>query len=244
MKKRTKRSCLIFILAIFLFYGIPSTIIASDVNLIPMSIRHGLESVITTKWPLEDASQVYNSKNFKLQHDKARKAGGDLYNALGYTSYSSYNPKNKNFYLIFYNLAESPSCGRNYLVQRIKMNQTFYNKKGKKIKETDQYLVEVMKTKNGRMKKGDEHYRRYSLKKAYKRKVNVEAEIGCGQIPGVTEGQLWPYDKGHLYFRVQDYSISPGYYYAVNFEFSAKYSYSFEFSADGRSSVKWPSFIR
>lgn len=216
----------------------------NEVELEALSIRQGLESQMTLRWALANERLVYGSEYFDSKQKYAKKAGRDLKEFMDKAAVAVFNPVNKNIFVLFYNLAKAPSCRREYLIQRVRISKAFFDDRGSQYRQKNEYLVEVMKTKRGVMKRADEHYRSYSLNEANKRSVVVDLEIGCGVIPNIAEGYAWPYDRGRLYELVQNYSKSPGYYEKIVFDFSTKYSFNVEFAEDGIEFLKWPHFIK
>lgn len=217
---------------------------ANELEIKVLSIRNGIESQISLDWPLNNKNRVYSSRYFKSQQKLAKKAGLNLSDFMGQPAVSGFSSTNKNMYMLFYNTAFSPTCNREYLIQRVKITKSFYDDNKRKYKETRDYLVEVMKTKGRSIKRADAHYKSYSLNNSAKRTTVVDVEIGCGVIPHQAQGRDWPYDKGSLYELVQNYSPSPGYYDRVLFDFSTKYSFGMTFSVNGIESIKWPYFIK
>ena len=233
------------VLVLLLFSGnIAANCNANEIVINVLSIREGIESQISLDWPLDNRNRVYSSRYFKSQQKLAKKAGLNLSNFMEQPAVFGFNSTNKNMYMLFYNTAFSPTCKRNYLIQRVKITKSFYDNHNKKYKETRDYLVEVMKTKGRSIKRADAHYRSYSLNKSTKRTTVVDLEIGCGVIPHKVQGRKWPYNKSILYKLVQNYSRSPGDYDRVIFDFSRKYSFGMSFSVQGIESITWPYFIK
>lgn len=216
---------------------------AGDMRLSPMTIRSGIESQISLQWPLENNKAIYNSKHFSHDSNLAEKAGVYLPQYFGDFAVSDYDAKKKQFFMLFYNMAEAQTCDRDYFIQRVKLTKTAFDINGKVIKKDKQYLVEIMKTHDGKMKRGDRHIKRYSLNGAYTRHLSAQLEIGCGEIPELTPTQAWPFSPSKLYKLAQDYSSQRGLYDQIDFTFSYAYSYSFMFSKDGNHSVTWPEFV-
>lgn len=238
-------SCLKIILICFTCNIIFSSIVfAREVLLIPLTIRNGFESQMSSNWPLKDKNAVFKNKYFKEQKQKAGLAGIDLKKKMTKQGTSRYNKKNDNFYMLFFNLAKAPTCQREYLVQRVKLTKSYFNINGRLYKKRYEYLVEVMKTKDKTTKHADQHYRSYYLNKAYKRVIKAEVEIGCGFVNGVPMGKKWPYKKNILYKSIQDHSEKVGYYDDVKFNFSKKYSFEVSFQKGKLNSVSWPAFMK
>jgi len=216
----------------------------NDINLLPVSIRSGIESQISLRWPLADSQIIFSSKYFLADKKLAAMAGIDLSKYLGQYKVAEYNPSNKNIFLLFYNLVSAPTCNRDYMIQKVRLDKYAYDQNGNLTNRRNLHLVEVMKLNSEkRLKRADRHVRRYSLQNNHRRRVVLEVEIGCGTIPGLVESRRWPYRPGILYKLVQDYSTDPGLYDHVRFETSKRYGMEFEFDANGNHTVEWPSFL-
>lgn len=235
---------IIFIVGITVSWGIMGISHAGDISLEPVTIREGIESQMSLDWPLKNSNTVYSSPYFKEKQVLAKKSGIDLKDKMSKVGTAKFEINNGSFFMLFYNLATAPSCRREYLVQRLKITKSFYNKHGKEYKRTHEYLVEVFKTRDKRILRADEHYRSYNLNNTYRRATRVDAEIGCGFIKKKAEGRTWPFSRKRLYKLIQDYSVDRGCYDDVVFEFSRSYSFSFDFDVNGLNSVAWPPFLR
>lgn len=232
------------VLAIILIACICPPLFANEIELIPVSIRNGLESQISLKWPLSDPDRIYSSETYLTNQKYAKKVGFDLSEKLEKNGLLAYNPETTDIMVLFYNLVKAPKCERGYVIQKVRLDKYFLNQANQIIKEKHEYLVEAMKLNNNKMiKRADEHLKFYSLQNSFKRKVVLESEIGCGQISGVAEGIKWPFAANRLYKRIQNYSASPGYYDRVFFESSQKYRMEFEFDAYGNNNAIWPEFM-
>ncbi|MGF1686561.1 hypothetical protein L4C36_07675 [Photobacterium japonica] len=231
------------LIAAGLFLSMPLMSVASEVILTSMPIRYGIESQISLTWPLENKNKIYSSKHFMNDNNLAEEAGVYLPQYFLDSAVSDYDAKKKKFFMLFYNMAEAPGCDREYLIQRVKLTKTDFDINGKVLKKDKKYLVEIMKTLDGKMKRADRHIKKYSLNRAYTRHLSAQLEIGCGKIKDLTPAKAWPFSRSKLYKLAQNYSSEPGLYHQVNFEFSRAYSYSFMFSKDGNHSVTWPDFM-
>lgn len=239
----TFKRTIVYYSAIYISFLYPSIAYCNKIILSPLSIRNGIESQISIYYPLKNQNKIYLSKYYKENNNLAEEVGIDLSNYLEKGAVAKYDLSKEKFFLLFYNLAETNYCPYNYLIQRVKVNKKYYNRSGNVVKESNYHLVEVMKTKNGKIKRADGHIKKYSLGNSYKRKISVTCEIGCGKIDGVLDSKYWPYGKSSLYELLQDYSQNIGMYNKVYFKFYNKYSYSFDFSKDGQSNVKFPAFV-
>ncbi len=235
--------CSILILTITIIILIPLQCTGSEIVLKQMSLRDGIESQISLNWPLEDDTRIYSNKHFIDVQQVAKKSGVDLLKHLDDVAVSGYNSSTKKFFMLFYNLAEQQECDKEYLIQRVKIRKVSYNKKGKKISDTKTYLVEAMKTSRKAIKRADRHIKSYSLKKAYRRSIFVDIEIGCGTMTNIASTKSWPFAKNKLYKLLQDYSSKVGIYNQIDFDFSKNYNFNFNFDRNGYSSVEWPDFI-
>ena len=212
-----------------------------NIELIPVTIGTGL-SIPEGKTQKE--AQEYFNTYFQKNVEYAERAGVNLF--MNTEDFYSVGTNDGWFFLLYYNLASAENCKRDYLIQRVKVTAGSYGKGGRSAyREKTLYLVEVMKlNKDRKTGKGDQHLRVYSLGKAYKRKIEVECEIGWGCIRGDLEKDEWPYGETVLYKELQGYSERPGIYDRIRFEVSRKYMTKIEFDKDGKGSVQLPVFMR
>ena len=99
---------------------------------------------------------------------------------------------------LFYKSTENAFGNRPYLIQRMKRVRRSWKSADAKPEETVEYKVEVFKTIAGALKRPDTHWGDYGIGAYQRREVIKEYDIGFGEIPGVCEGELWPYDKEAL----------------------------------------------
>ncbi|MFC1883844.1 hypothetical protein ACFL2O_03640 [Thermodesulfobacteriota bacterium] len=212
-----------------------------DIKLIPLTIGEGMGL------PVPNSSVQYK-KDLTSYFDKiveyADRAGVSVYKNA--EDFYSVGTKNNWFFLLYFNLASAKKCKREYLIQRVKVTTGSYGKGGRNsYRGKTLYLVEVMKLRGDKKTgRGDQHLRVYSLGRAFKRKIEVECEIGWGCIRGDLEGDEWPYGESVLYKELQGYSERPGLYDKIRFEVSRKYVTKMEFDKDGKGSVQLPAFLR
>lgn len=201
---------------------------AQDIELIPVTIG--------------EAKEIYSPEIFQKNNEAADKGGVDLNFEL--RNYYAKGMKGDNAFVLFYNHARAPTCRRDYLIQRVRLSKSSYDRRLTKTSSRDQYLVEVIKiNQDKKTKKPDEHRKRYSLGNAFRRDLHADFEIGCGEIPGIAEGDAWPYESSILYRLVQDYAEEPGLYHQVQYDFSTAYSLDMRFDADGIFQVNFPDFV-
>jgi hypothetical protein len=155
--------------------------------------------------------------------------------------------KAETLFLVFFNHVQASGCPTEFLIQRVKLTKAYYAEgESEPYEQSAEYLVEVMKLNDRGQTKGtgDRHSRNYHLGKAFRRTATVECEVGWGRIPGVAEGEQWPFPQRYLYQLVQNYSPQPGIYDRVQFAKSTTYVITIEFDRTGRYSVLLPSFIK
>ncbi len=206
------------------------------------TIKDGMEKLNSNSGKVTMPKPYKETVAYKKNVPLAKKAGLNYNSVLNKRYAKSY--KNNQFFFLFYNYVEAPRCKKEYVIQKVKVTKVDYNQAGQ-IKSNDiTYLVEVLKlNKFKKTKRADEHIKRYALLNAAKRETFVEAEVGCGQIPGVIVGQNWPYGSKKLYNKLQGYSSDPGFYDKVEFSSSSEYDFGFSFDDKGRSRVDLPYFI-
>lgn len=181
-----------------------------------------------------------NKKTLNLIQKEASEVNLDVSKLL--QEQCVYRQVGDKFFIVFYNQVRATGCPRKYLIQRVLLEKE-HSGGSNGFRSKREYLVEVMKLNNeGRLKRADEHYKTYSLGSASRRFTKVSLQIGCGEIPGVAEGNAWPFDNDILYKGIQDYAEQPGLYNKIDFDFSSTYQFSFEFSKQGRPHVNVPGY--
>lgn len=223
--------CVIF----FVFIQCKATF-SQTVDITPLPIQEALSYFGAPNQPLE--TNVY----FQKQREMAKKAGVNLEQHINKNYVAQAG--NNNIYFLFYNLACAYQCKKNYLIQKVRLEKTYF-KNSKRVAQESEYLVEVLKLNQFKQtKKPDEHVKRYALGNYDARELILTVEIGCGEIPGVVQGNAWPYDSKVLYHCLQDYAGSPGYYDMVQFQFSSKYRMEVYFSRDNEFRFVLPDFLK
>jgi len=211
--------------------------------LVPVTLRAGMEGPSRVSGALTNIMTAQKNKVFVKNQLAAQKAGINLLHDLNKACSAGY--QNGQFFLLFYNTAHTMGCNREFLIQRVKITKRYFTQDNKEAKPTEElFLVEMLKVNRlGQQKRADEHFKRYSIGDAFRRKVVVECEIGWGRIPNKLEAYVWPSKSNTLYNCIQDYSPIPGLYQEVQFEWSQKYSYAFEIAQNGQFLFQLPFFI-
>lgn len=151
--------------------------------------------------------------------------------------------RNGRVFYVFFKKVEPATGTRNYLIQRIHKIEKFYHSEDDPhpvIKE--EFMVEAFKLKYGRMKKADQHDGSFPLTHWARREILKECEIGFADVPGIAEGEEWPFDPGYLYHEIQPYGPERGEFDNVNFSRSVHWTLSVSFDQDGNYSVRSPEF--
>jgi len=214
-----------------------------DIRLSASTIRDGMEKLNSKTGKIITPKPYKKTVEYKENVPIAKKAGINLDNYLDRKYIVSY--KNRQFFMLFYNWAEALRCKRKYLIQKVKMTNIDYRHNGEIKKLTVKYLVEVFKLNQfKKIKSADQHIKRHALFNNSKRETTVECKIGCGEIPGIISGNSWPYGSKKLYKKLQDYSLDPGLYNDVKFDFSSEYEMGFSFDKDGNFDYKLPYFLQ
>ncbi|MCA9409449.1 MAG: hypothetical protein H6755_02565 [Candidatus Omnitrophica bacterium] len=212
------------------------------VELIPLTLKEGMESQLPPSSSLDSTARVLNSPVFVNNARRAQKAGVDIVHDLDHlfsVGYSGYN-----FFILFYNLAKAQNCPRDYVIQTVRLDKSFYDAQGKRFKFEQEFLVEAIKLNSKKqIKRADEHRKRYSLGDSFRRDTQVFFEIGCGEVPGYFEGESWPKSNEILYYLIKDYTSSTDVFNQVKFDASAKYQFSFVFDRLGNYSYVLPEFL-
>lgn len=210
-----------------------------SVRLVPVTLRDGMESQKTPSWPLRNPNKVFEEPSFVNNEKRANKVGIDLRKALDQLSVSGY--KDGNFYFLFYNFLTAGGCQNEYVIQRVRLDKEYFDYFGNLKNRQVQYLVEALALNfRKETKRADEHRREYRLGKFSKRKITIDFEVGCGEIPKKLTGKAWPNPKNPLYYRVQGYSDEPKLYDKVNYKFSSTYRIEIEMDQDGQYSLDLP----
>lgn len=210
-----------------------------NVKFIPVTLRDGMESQKSPAWPLRNPEKILQEPAFIDKEKRALKAGIQLKENLDQTSVAGY--KDNSFFFLFYNFVTAAGCRNDYVIQRIRLSKMYYDFSGNPYKKHEQFLVEALALNHKKeTKRADEHYREYSLGEFSKRKIIIDLEIGCGEIPKVVTGKAWPNPQNSLYYRIQNYSDAPDLYNQVKFGFSSTYRISMEFDRDGKYSLELP----
>lgn len=210
-----------------------------SVKFVPVTLRDGMESQKSPAWPLRNPSKIFQEPTFLKNEQRALKVGIDLGQELD--QYSVVGYKNNTFFFLFYNFITAAGCPNDYVIQRVRLDKLYYDFSGNPYKRQKQFLVEVLALNyKNETKRAHEHHRGYQLGKFSKRKIIIDLEIGCGEIPKVVTGKTWPNPKNALYYKVQNYSDKPELYDKVDFDFSSKYRITMEFDRDGKYSLDLP----
>jgi hypothetical protein len=168
----------------------------------------------------------------------ARSAGVDLRQPSHPIIVASY--RDGRLFHLFYKSTENALGDRPYLIQRLKRILRSWKSADAEPEETVEYKVEAFKTIAGALKRPDAHWGSYGLGEYRRREVIKEYEIGFGEIPGVCEGELWPYDKKTLFKMLQDWSRDPGLHDKVSFSRARMWRLEVSFDASGSYRVRSP----
>ncbi|HQP10872.1 MAG TPA: hypothetical protein PKV41_05760 [Candidatus Omnitrophota bacterium] len=210
-----------------------------SVKFVPVSLRDGMESQKSPLWPLKNPSKIFEEPAFLENEKRALAVGIRLKDHLDQYSVSGY--KQNTFFFLFYNFLTAVGCPNDYVVQRVRLTKLYYDLLGNVYKKHEQFLVEALALNlKKETKRADDHWKTYTLGKFFKRKVVIDLEIGCGEIPKTLTGKAWPHAQNPLYYRVQDYSDEPGLYDKVKYQFSSAYRITMEFDRDGKYSLELP----
>lgn len=210
-----------------------------SVKFVPVTLRDGMESQKSPAWPLKNPSKIFQEPVFLNNKRRALNAGIHLEEVMEEYSVAGY--QDNTFFLLFYNFVTAVGCPNDYVIQRVRLNKLYYDFSDDPYKSQEQFLVEVLPLNlKKETKRADEHRREYALGKFSKRKITIDLEIGCGEIPKVVTGNAWPDPENVLYHKVQDYSDQPGFYNKVEYRFSSTYRITMEFDRDGKYSLELP----
>jgi hypothetical protein len=168
----------------------------------------------------------------------ARSAGVDLRKPPHPIVVVSY--RDGRLFHLFYKSTENAFGNRPYLIQRMKRIRRSWKSPDAAPEEIVEYKVEVFKTIAGMLKGDDTHWGSYALGAYRRREVIKEYEIGFGEIPGVCEGKLWPYDGKKLFKMLQEWSGEPALHAKVKFSRVRPWRLEVKFDASGSYRVRSP----
>jgi hypothetical protein len=183
--------------------------------------------------------QGYESEASQDSYRKFLKNGLNLQEWIDANVVADY--RNKKLLQLFYTTVTDPSGGQRPLIQRSKRTiKEYRSASDTRPAITTDYMVEVFKTKNGKMKRPDRHHGIFPLGKWYRREIVKELEIGHGEIRGGMSGQEWPFGGKTLYRQLQPYSPKPDLYEAVLFSQSKRWTIDVRLNGHGAFSVSAP----
>ena len=143
------------------------------------------------------------------------------------------------FYLFHNTLQTDMPC--EYFVQRIHKRVTDYTSLDDQPEVSDRYMVEAIKSSGGQLKKPDQHYASYSLKK-FKRRV-IEKTLEIGEVVNEedpTKPAAWPFDSDKLSEVMQEYGSEREDFDNINFKRSVKWTIRVELDDTGAFSLQVP----
>jgi hypothetical protein len=123
------------------------------------------------------------------------------------------------------------------LIQRIKRTITYTSGDQEPVVKVA-YLVEAIKTKDGVMKRPDNHFLCYGLGTYDKCQIVKEVETGLGQIEGIAQAGRWPFAANLLFKSIQRYQAEPGVFSKTRFTQSRNWKFSVEFDRQGNYAMK------
>jgi len=210
------------VIALGLLLAVPVHAQDPTIDLRLISIREGLPDNL-------EKSTVFKT---------ARSAGMDLRRPSHPIVVASY--RGGRLFHLFYKSTENALGDRPYLIQRLKRVVRSWKTVDAEPEETVEYKVEAFKTIAGALKRPDSHWGSYRIGEYRRREVIKEYEIGFGEIPGVCEGELWPYDNKKLFKMLQVWSAEPGLHDKVRFSRARTWRLAVEFDTSGSYRVRSP----
>ncbi len=203
---------------------------ASDFELEAMPLR---SSFLATTFG-RDLDKMRQTTVFKAAKNFGVDLPDDLNDVLIHRQRGS-----NHFYLFHNTLRTEIPCA--YFVQRIHKRISNYTAADDEPEVTDHYLVEAIKSSGGQLKKPDQHYASYSLKK-FKRRV-IEKTLEIGEVVNEKDASLtapWPYATNKLSEIIQDYGSSREKYDTVNFKRAIRWTIRVEMNDEGAFSLQVP----
>jgi len=129
--------------------------------------------------------------------------------------------------------------GERYLIQRAKRTTINHAFNGESTTQVA-YLVEALKTIEGRSKRPDQHFGSFSLQGYERREIIKEFDVGIGEIPGIAEGDEWPFEPGKLFYRIQSYGENADRFGQVTFRDSVHWTIRVSFDRHGNYELRCP----
>ncbi len=146
----------------------------------------------------------------------------------------------RRLFYVFFKTTENTFGPRPWLVQRIRKVERTWGPGANEPVEKVTYQVEAFKLMNGALKKADQHHGSFPLRDAVRREIVKDYEIGFGTLPGVAEGDVWPFANERLFELLQPYQEDKARFDEVVFSASRTWSLAVSLAADGAWSVRSP----
>ncbi len=201
---------------------------APAIRLVPL-----LDGLRYSASPGDDLARLSESETYKT----AMKEGVDLTRPPH--PIVAFRRNGDRVYYLFYKTTENAFGDRPYVIQRIRKVERAWKTPDATPEERVRWQVEVFKTLRGELKNADEHYGSFGLQGNHRREIVKEYEIGFGEIPGVCEGQAWPFE-GTLFRMLQPFQEDGGIFGKVKFREARTWTLTVSFDATGASSVCSP----
>ncbi len=143
-------------------------------------------------------------------------------------------------FYVFYKTVEEAFAGRRYLIQRIRRTERTWTTSDAEPEVEVTFQTEVFKLLGGAQKRADQHHGSYGIRSLHRREIVKEYEIGFGQVPGLCEGDAWPFETSILFKYLEPYGESHAVYDAVQFDRSVHWSLTVALDAAGGYQVRVP----
>ena len=143
-------------------------------------------------------------------------------------------------FYVFYKTVEEAFDDQLYLIQRIKRTERNWKTPYSKPETEVTYQTEALKLQWGAQKRGDQHHGRHPLGDWHKREIVKEYELGFGVVPGLCEGDAWPFDPKLLFHCLERYGPERKIFDQVRFSRSAKWTLTVELDAKGGYALRAP----
>ncbi len=198
----------------------------------PLPLVEGVRDVLNRKGDLAALKKTD-------EYRRAKHVGLDLADYDG-DPVVAHGMRDGTLFYVFYKKIERAYARRVWVVQRIKRTERNWRKGVDEPETKVTYQVEAFKLFSGEQKRGDQHHGGYGIKDFVRREIVKEYEIGFADIPGLAEGDPWPWKKSTLFEYIARYGRSDEVYRKVSFHRSVTWSLTVTLDAAGNYRVLAP----
>jgi hypothetical protein len=199
----------------------------------PLPLAEGIRDVLN---PGGDPKKLGERSVYKL----AKRAGVDLAEPQPDPVVAIHRSPSRLFYVFYKTGEEAFAGGKVYLIQRIKRTERNWKTPDSEPEVEVTYQTECFKLLSGAQKRADQHHGSYGMGEWYRREVVKEYELGFGEVPGLCEGDAWPFESRILFKYLERYGKGHEIYDQVRFDRSVHWTLTVSLSGDGGYVVRAP----